>query len=130
MAISHKPFVGAFAWALLDRETRDRIGALALELAAGQFIEDIAEQHDPARRAAAKASAKSSDALLLEFLLLDERSVLAVDDKEGAWHVPSAAGPVCQVCGGPARRRAEMICSDCGEPDYEDLLILMGGAQP
>ncbi|MGW9821962.1 hypothetical protein ACUXK4_004551 [Methylorubrum extorquens] len=130
MAISSTPFVGAFAWALLDAETQARIGALALELAAGQFIEDIAVMHDPARRAAAKASAKASDALLLEFLLLDERSALAVEDEEGAWLVPSAAGPLCQVCGGQARRRAEMICSDCMEPDYEDLLILMGGAQP
>jgi len=130
MAISHTPFVGAFAWALLDAETQARIGALALEMAAGQFIEDIAVLHDPARRAAAKASAKASDALLVEFLLLDERSALAVEDEEGGWLVPSAAGPVCQVCGGPAPRRAEMICSDCSEPDYEDLMMLMGGAKP
>lgn len=125
MPISPRPFVGGFAWALLDADTQARIGALALEMAAARFVEDIAKPGHPARRAAAAASQKAALGLLDEFLLLDEAGAVAIEDEHGAWKVPSAAGPVCGMCGGPSHRRSAPMCDDCLRPDYDDLMRLM-----
>lgn len=86
-------FDGAAAWAALDPEARDRLGAVALELAASWRGSDLAAGERELR------PYHGAEVVLSDLLAAEAGGLVPALGGDAMPGVPSMLGPVCRVCG-------------------------------
>ena len=136
----HDRFDGAAVWADLPAEQQSRIGAIALELLAAWYAQEMGraellDDETPLSRAGGAA----------DFLLINELRELLVEavpraalEIDGQPRLPSMLGSVCRVCGCSHRDAcgfgcywiADDLCSACAGTEAHNDPINLAGSGP